>query len=118
MCTITVGKKDYHFYLSPDDVIAMKHVGLLDYILRAAHSLEDSNIIDVDIYLAYCILILRSYCVKRNGKFTRSYRDVLDFYKSRASKKIIEYLQENQIDGELFSDAILQEENKHIVIRG
>lgn len=118
MCTITVGKKDYHFYLSPDDVIAMKHVGLLDYILRAAHSLEDSNIIDVDIYIAYYAVIMRSYCVKRNGKFTRSYKDVVNFLKSRASKKIIEYLQENQKDGELFSSAILQEENKCIVIRG
>jgi hypothetical protein len=43
---------------------------------------------------------------------------VLDFYKSRASKKIIEHLQENQKDGELFSSAILQEENECIVIRG
>ena len=118
MCTITVGKKDYYFYLSPDDVIAMKHVGLLDYILRAAHRIEDLSIIDIDIYLAYCILILRSYCVKRNGKFTRSCKDVLDFYKSRASKKIIEHLQENQKDSELFSSAILQEENECIVIRG
>lgn len=118
MCTITVGKKDYHFYLSPDDVIAMKRVGLLDYILRAAHAIENTGIIDVDIYLAYCMVILRSYCVKRNGEFTRSYKDVLDFYKSRASKKIIEHLQENQKDSELFSSAILQEENKHIVIRG
>ena len=118
MCTITVGKKDYYFYLSPDDVIAMKHVGLLDYILRAAHSLEDSNITDVDIYLAYCIVILRSYCVKRNGKFTRSYKDVLDFYKSRVSKKIIEYLDFHEEDAITFSNAILQEENKCIVIRG
>ena len=119
MCTITVGKKDYHFYLSPDDVIAMKRVGLLDYILRAAHAaIEDSGIIDVDIYLVYCILILRSYCVKRNGRFTRSYKDVLDFCESRASKKIIEYLQKNPKDSELFTYAILKEENECIVIRG
>jgi len=118
MCTITVGKKDYYFYLSLDDVIAMEHVGLLDYILRAAHSIVDSNIIDVDNYLAYCIVILRSYCVKRNGKFTRSYKDVLDFYKSRASKKIIEHLQKNPKDSELFSYAILKEENECIVIKG
>lgn len=118
MCTITVGKKDYHFYLSPDDVIAMKHVGLLDYILRAAHSLEDSNIIDVDIYIAYYAVIMRSYCVKRNGKFTRSYKDIFDFLKSRASKKIIEYLEFHEEDAIIFSDAILQEENKHVVIRG
>ena len=118
MCTITVGKKDYHFYLSPDDVIAMNHLGLLDYILRVYHGIEDLSISDVDLCLVFCIVILRSYCVKRNGKFTRSYKDVLDFYKSRASKKIIEHLQENQKDVKLFASAILQEENECIVIRG